>query len=110
MIKAIITWLRNFSIYETKEQMIENYLSKSVDHADLDYRMRQLSSLWDTYKRKYGLNLYAIYQTATDWASKPEGKGMKMNMLRTRSGQVADMIKSDDWLVLITNNQIAQAV
>ena len=42
MIKAIITWLRNFSIYETKEQMIENYLSKSVDHADLDYRMRQL--------------------------------------------------------------------
>ena len=31
-------------------------------------------------------------------------------MLRTRSGQVADMIKSDDWLVLITNNQIAQAV
>ena len=42
MIKAIITWLRNFSIYETKEQMIENYLSKSIDHADLDYRMRQL--------------------------------------------------------------------
>ena len=34
--------IRNFSIYETKEQMIENYLSKSVDHADLDYRMRQL--------------------------------------------------------------------
>ena len=75
-----------------------------------EYRMRQLSNLWDGYKRKYGLNLYAVYQTVTDWASKPEGKGMKMNMLRTRSGQVADMIKSDDWLVLITNNQIAQAV
>ena len=93
--------------------LFENTLAKIKDpiHSRVsDYRMRQLSSLWDTYKRKYGLNLYAIYQTATDWASKPEGKGMKMNMLRTRSGQVADMIKSDDWLVLITNNQIAQAV
>ena len=93
--------------------LFENTLAKIKDpiHSRVsDYRMRQLSSLWDTYKRKYGLNLYAIYQTATDWASKPEGKGMKMNMLRTRSGQVSDMIKSDDWLVLITNNQIAQAV
>ena len=93
--------------------LFENTLAKIKDpiHSRVsDYRMRQLSSLWDTYKRKYGLNLYAIYQTATDWASKPEGKGMKMNMLRTRSGQLADMIKSDDWLVLITNNQIAQAV
>jgi len=93
--------------------LFENTLAKIKDpiHSRVsDYRMRQLSSLWDTYKRKYGLNLNAIYQTATDWASKPEGKGMKMNMLRTRSGQLADMIKSDDWLVLITNNQIAQAV
>ena len=95
------------------KSLFENTLAKIKDpiHSRVsDYRMRQLSSLWDTYKRKYGLNLYAIYQTATDWASKPEGKGMKMNMLRTRSGQLADMIKSDDWLVLITNNQIAQAV
>ena len=59
-------------------------------------------------KRKYGLNLYAIYQTATDWASKPEGKGMKMNMIRTRSGQVADMVKSPDWNALINNKQLAE--
>ena len=65
-----------------------------------DYRMRQLSTLWDRYKGKFGMNLYSVYQTATDWASNPEGKGMPMNMTRTRSQQIVDMMKSNDWIEL----------
>ena len=65
-----------------------------------DYRMRQLSTLWDRYKAKFGMNLYSVYQTATDWASNPEGKGMPMNMTRTRSQQIVDMMKSNDWIEL----------
>ena len=44
MVKSILSWLRNFNLYQSKEQIIENYLSKSTDHADLEYRMRQLDS------------------------------------------------------------------
>ena len=44
MIKSIVSWLKNFQLYQSKEMMVENYLSKSVDHADLEYRMRQLDS------------------------------------------------------------------
>ena len=44
MIKSILSWLANLNTYQSKEQIIENYLSKSADHADLEYRMRQLDS------------------------------------------------------------------
>jgi poly(3-hydroxyalkanoate) synthetase len=44
MIKSILSWFNNFSTYESKQVAIENYLSKSTDHADLEYRMRQLDS------------------------------------------------------------------
>lgn len=91
--------------------LFENTIAKIKDpiHSRVsEYRMRQLSNLWDGYKRKYGLNLYAVYQTVTDWASKPEGKGMKMNMIRTRSGQVSDMINSPDWNALINNKALAE--
>ena len=44
MMKTILSWLNNFSTYESKQVAIENYLSKSTDHADLEYRMRQLDS------------------------------------------------------------------
>ena len=44
MMKTILSWLNNFSTYESKQVAIENYLSKSTDRADLEYRMRQLDS------------------------------------------------------------------
>ena len=44
MMKTILSWLNNFSIYESKQVAIENYLSKSTDHADLEYRLKQLDS------------------------------------------------------------------
>ena len=44
MVESILSWLKNFQIYQSKEVMIENFLSKSTDHADLEYRMRQLDS------------------------------------------------------------------
>ena len=44
MVKSILSWLANFNLYQSKEQIIENYLSKSTDHADLEYRLKQLDS------------------------------------------------------------------
>ena len=42
MVKEILEWIKNFNLYESREQIIENYLAKSKDQADLDYSMRQL--------------------------------------------------------------------
>ncbi len=38
--KKILDWI--LSLYQTDQQLIENYLSKSKDHADLEFRMREL--------------------------------------------------------------------
>ena len=66
-----------------------------------DYRMRELSTHWDMYKNRYGSNLWAVYQTATHWASHPEGRGLKANKIRTRSEQVSGMLESNDWNTLL---------
>jgi hypothetical protein len=65
------------------------------------YAMSELSTHWDSYKRRYGLNMYAVYQTATHWATHPEGKGQPMNKFRTRSDKVASMLQSQDWNTLL---------
>ena len=38
--KKILDWI--LSLYETEQQVVENYLSKSKDHADLEFRMKEL--------------------------------------------------------------------
>ena len=65
-----------------------------------DYVMKNLSPMWDSYRNKFGQNLYSVYQTATDWASHQEGRGVKMNKIRNRSSNVVDMCKSKAWLNL----------
>ena len=45
--------------------------------------------------------MYAVYQTATHWATHPEGKGQPMNKFRTRSDKVAAMLQSQDWNTLL---------
>ena len=38
--RKILDWI--LSLYQTDQQLIGNYLSKSKDHADLEFRMREL--------------------------------------------------------------------
>jgi len=66
-----------------------------------DYAMSELSTHWETYKRRYGVNMYAVYQTATHWATHPEGRGQPMNKFRSRSDKVAAMLQSEDWNTLL---------
>ena len=85
-------------LFENTLARIEHPLNPRVS----EYRMKELSNHWDNYKRKYGMSMYAVYQTATAWASHPEGRGTKMNKIRNRSSQLSKMMKSQDWLVLFT--------
>jgi hypothetical protein len=84
-------------LFENTLARIESELKPRVS----EYRMRELSQHWDTYKSRLGDNLYAAYQTATHWASHPEGRGIAMNKTRNRSGQVAKMLNSNSWSNLI---------
>jgi len=89
---------------DTVKHLFENTIAQIKDEIYprvSDYRMRELSSHWDTYKNRYGSNLYAVYQTATHWASHPQGRGLKANKVRTRSDQVVDMLESNDWNTLL---------
>ena len=84
-------------LFENTLARIESELKPRVS----EYRMRELSKHWDLYKSRLGENLYAAYQTATHWASHPEGRGIAMNKTRNRSGQVAKMLNSTSWSNLI---------
>ena len=78
--------------------------SKSFSEKD----MKELASLWTKYEKRYGSNLYSAYQTATDWATHSDRKGVKkkeekenqknlMNTIRKRSVEVSNMLKSTAW-------------
>ena len=62
--------------------------------------MRDLDSLWGKYVAKYGNTVFAIYQTATDWATHPVTRGAVYNVSRKREKQVAEMMQSDQWNAL----------
>jgi len=59
--------------------------------------MKELASLWTKYEKRYGSNLYSAYQTATDWATHSDRKGVKMNTMRKRSVDVSNMLESTAW-------------
>ena len=62
--------------------------------------MKELNSIWSRYEQRYGKTLFAVYQTATDWASHPVTRGMEHNVSRKREKQVAEMMTSSEWLGL----------
>ena len=70
-----------------------SFESKSFSEKD----MKELASLWTKYEKRYGSNLYSVYQTATDWATHSDRKGVKMNTMRKRSVEVSNMLKSTAW-------------
>ena len=59
--------------------------------------LKHLDSLWDNYCNKYGSTIFAVYQTATDWATHPITKGAIHNVSRKREKQVAEMMRSNHW-------------
>jgi len=59
--------------------------------------LKHLDHLWNQYCNKYGFTVFAIYQTATDWATNPITRGAVHNVSRKREKQVAEMMRSDYW-------------
>ena len=62
--------------------------------------MHDLNDLWTKYQARYKQTLFAVYQTATDWASHPDTRGAIHNVSRKREKEVAKMMNSPEWLGL----------
>ncbi len=59
--------------------------------------LKHLDDLWTRYSDKYGATIFAVYQTATDWATHPITRGAVHNVQRKREKQVAEMMQTNYW-------------
>jgi len=86
------------------EHLFRNTLAKTKQVFDTNtYNDRTfiiLGDLWNKYRNSYGSNLFAVYQTATEWSSHPITRGSRELVKRKREQQVIDMMNSNYWLAM----------
>lgn len=89
---------------EDVSNLFRKTLAKRKETFDIDNNsllvIKHLASLWDKYSDRYGNTLFAVYQTATDWATHPITRGAVYNVSRKREKQVALMLQSRQWMEL----------
>ena len=59
--------------------------------------MKALKEMYSRYANKYGENLFAVFQTATDWSTHVKTKGKVYNVQERRNGRVQSMLTSEMW-------------
>lgn len=86
------------------EHLFRNTLAKTKQVFDTstynDRTFVVLGDLWNKYRNSYGSNLFAVYQTATEWSSHPITRGSVELVKRKREQQVVEMLNSNFWLAL----------
>ena len=82
-----------------KKTLANKYTKLDIDDTSENI-MEDLNELWTRYVARYKCNLFAVYQTATDWASHPVTRGAIHNVSREREKEVAKMLNSSEWLGL----------
>ena len=82
-----------------KKTLAKRYTKLDIDHTSENV-MRDLNEEYTRYNASYGNTLFAVYQAATHWSSHPVTKGAKHNVSRKREKEVAEMMRSPEWLGL----------
>jgi len=82
-----------------KKTLANKYTKLDIDDTSENV-MRDLNEEYTRYNEKYGNTLFAVYQTATHWASHPDTRGAIHNVSRKREKEVAKMMNSSEWLGL----------
>ena len=82
-----------------KKTLANKYTKLDIDDTSENI-MEDLNELWTRYVARYKCTLFAVYQTATDWASHPVTRGAVHNVSRKREKEVAKMLNSSEWLGL----------
>lgn len=63
-----------------------------------EFTLALLMTLYKKYSDRYTENLFAVFQTATDWSTHVQTKGKVYNVQNRRNARVHDMMKSSIWL------------
>ena len=63
-----------------------------------DIAMNTLNALYVKYSARYGHNMFAVFQTATDWSTHVQTKGKIYNVQERRGSRVRDMMTNEIWL------------
>jgi len=61
-------------------------------------QMDVLSKLYKKYSDRYGENIFAVFQTATDWSTHVKTKGKIYNVQERRGSRIKDMMNNEIWL------------
>ena len=72
----------------------DNQISKYYS----DIQMNTLIKLYKKYTDIYGENIFAVFQTATDWSTHVNTKGKIYNVQERRGSRVRDMMNHEIWL------------
>ena len=72
----------------------DNHITKYYS----DIQMDTLVKLYKKYTDRYGENIFAVFQTATDWSTHVQTKGKIYNVQERRGSKVRDMMNHEIWL------------
>ena len=96
-------WIEQAIAFVTAKQLFRKTLAlveKDNQHQQYysDLSMDILIRLYKKYTDRYGDNLFAVFQTATDWSTHVETKGKVYNVQNRRNARVHDMMKHEIWM------------
>ncbi len=96
-------WIEKEIAFYTVKQLFQQTLAFTPqdDHAKAwysDTQMDVLMKLYNKYSTRYGQNMFAVFQTATDWSTHVTTKGKVYNVQERRGSRVRDMKNNEIWL------------
>ena len=98
-------WIEQTIRFVTVKQLFRKTLAyqeyNPINKISIPYsecQMDNLMKLYAKYTDRYGENLFAVFQTATDWSTHVETKGKVYNVQNRRNARVHDMMKHEIWM------------
>ena len=96
-------WIEQAIAFVTVKQLFKQTLAfvPRDNHVQAFYSELAMDTLMKLYKKytdRYGDNLFAVFQTATDWSTHVETKGKVYNVQNRRNARVHDMMKHEIWM------------
>ena len=90
------------------EVQIKRPSRRELEEAELEYSIEMSrcikrgiltkAMLYKKYSDRYGNNIFAVFQTATDWSTHVQTKGKIYNVQERRGSRIQDMMNSEIWL------------
>tara|TARA_R100000742_G_C4273496_1_gene93058 strand:+ start:225 stop:1121 length:897 start_codon:yes stop_codon:yes gene_type:complete len=96
-------WIEKEIAFYTVKQLFQQTLAFTPQDTHTkswysDIQMDVLMKLYAKYSTRYGQNMFAVFQTATDWSTHVTTKGKTYNVQERRGSRIKDMKNHEIWL------------